>query len=515
MRTALILLFTLAGGAVFGSVFPQRPISPPRVEQYFADHPAAAPWLDRFGMFDVFGSAWFTAIYLALLTALVACLVPRARALARVLRSRPPKGAARLDRHRNTAVLDLAGTPDEVTERVAGVLSARRFRLARHGPGELAAEKGYLRELGSMVFHVSFLLLLVGLAVGKGDGFRGQLALTEGQDLVMTRSNFDVFEPGRFYSAGDLPPFSLTLNDFSNSFWPNGVPRSYRSEITAVDADGKVQHQAIAVNRPMTVDGIRLFQSDYGYAPWVKVTGPDGSVLADDPVQLLRSPETEISTGALKLPSLRPQLGLELTFFTDLGTPATAGGGFGLTNKPELRNPVLVVWPFQGDLRAGLASSVYTLDVTRMERVGDRPIVLRPGQTAQLPGGGTISMPVVRQFTILTATRDPGVPVVLVAAILILAGLIPSMYVTRRRVWARAEPAPGGGTRLRLAGLALQGKPAFAAEFEDLVQRVRDAAGPQRSPEADGEATLAPDTGSHEEAQKPAGTVPGRNRTGD
>ena len=132
----------------------------------------------------------------------------------------------------------------------------------------------------------------------------------------------------------------------------------------------------------------------------------------------------------------------------------------------------MVVWPWRGDLRAGQAASVFSLDVSGMERVGDRPVVLRPGQRAELPGGLTISMPAVRQYSVFTLASDPGVPLVAVGAELLLAGLLPSLYVRRRRVWARVEPH-GDGSRVTLAGLALQGKPAFAEEFAALTERVR------------------------------------------
>jgi cytochrome c biogenesis protein len=494
MRTALVLLFVLAAGSVFGSLFPQRPISPARVEQFLSDNPGVGPVLDRLGMFDVFGSPWYTAIYLALMTAVIACLVPRGLAHLRVLRSRPPRGGAHLDRYRNTATIDLTVPPGEATAAVHKLLAGRRYRVAAHGPGELAAEKGYLREAGSVVFHLSILVLLVGLGFGKGDGFRGQMVLVEGEQKANTRLNYDVFVPGRFFSAGNLPPFRLGLEDFTNSFHPNGVPAGYSSQVVAVGADGHVQRQRVAVNHPLTVDGVRVFQSDYGYAPLLEVTAADGTALYDGPVQLLRDPDTEISSGALKLTSPRPQLGLELTFFTDLHTPAQAGGGFGLVNRPQLANPVLVVWPWQGDLRASQAASVFTLDVSRMDRVGDRPIVLRPGQRAELPGGLKIAMPAVRQYTVLTLARDPGVPLVAVGAALLLAGLLPSLYVRRRRVWARVSPDGAGGSRIQLAGLALQGKPAFAEEFAALAERVRasfpsppPAPGPSITPSHTGE----------------------------
>ena len=296
------------------------------------------------------------------------------------------------------------------------------------------------------------------------------MVLVEGEQKANTQLNYDVFAPGRFFSAGDLPPFRLGLEDFTNRFTPTGsLPSSARGWSPSAPTAASSARRS-PVNRPLTVDGVRVFQSDYGYAPVVQVRAADGTALYDGPVQLLRDPATEISSGALKLTSPRPQVCLELTFFTDLHTPAQAGGGFGLVNRPQLVNPVMVVWPWRGDLRAGQAASVFSLDVSGMERVGDRPVVLRPGQRAELPGGLTISMPAVRQYSVFTLASDPACrwwpsgP--------LLAGLLPSLYVRRRRVWARVEPH-GDGSRVTLAGLALQGKPAFAEEFAALTERVR------------------------------------------
>lgn len=476
MRTALILLFTIATAAILGSLFPQRGLSPQRVAQYLADHPGIGPVLDRLGMFDVFGSAWFTAIYVALLTALVACLVPRARAFARLVRARPPRTGAGLDRYRNTAAFDSALPPEQALAAAGRVLRRRRFRVAVHGDS-VAAEKGYLREAGSLLFHVSFLLLLVGLAYGKGWGYRGQVTLVEGDTVSNTRVNYDAFTPGRWYGPEELPEFSLRLDDFANSFWPSGQPRDFVSDLTAVDAQGRTQRQEVRVNRPLTVDGVRVFQSDYGYAPVVKVTlnrpGGRRTVPQDGPLLTLRDQATEVSNGAVKLPMLDPQVGLDVTMFTGFQLTPGPGGRAQIGNDPRLVNPLLVVFSWRGDLHADRAQSVFTLDRTDLRPLADRPLLIPLGASRELPGGlGTVSFTGVRQYTVLTLARDPGVPVVLAAAVLILLGLLPSLYVTRRRVWARAVPAGSGALRVEVAGLALQGKTAFADEFQELAAEV-------------------------------------------
>jgi cytochrome c biogenesis protein len=104
--------------------------------------------------------------------------------------------------------------------------------------------------------------------------------------------------------------------------------------------------------------------------------------------------------------------------------------------------------------------------------LGDRPVLLVPGQSKKLANGMVVSFTALKQYSVFTLARDPGVPVVGAAAALLLLGLIPSLYVTRRRVWVRAIPAGPGATRVELAGLALQGKDTFEAELARLAQQI-------------------------------------------
>src|SRR6478752_8063503 len=98
MRTALVLLLLLAIAAVPGSLVPQRSSDPNGVTQYFTDNPDLAPVLDKFQMFDVYTSAWFSAVYLLLFVSLIGCIIPRTKHHFDALRARPPRTPARLNR---------------------------------------------------------------------------------------------------------------------------------------------------------------------------------------------------------------------------------------------------------------------------------------------------------------------------------------------------------------------------------------------------------------------------------
>jgi cytochrome c biogenesis protein ResB len=111
---------------------------------------------------------------------------------------------------------------------------------------------------------------------------------------------------------------------------------------------------------------------------------------------------------------------------------------------------------------------------------------LRAAGTERLavPGVGdlTLSFPELRQYSELLISRDVGIPLVLAAAILVLVGLLPALFVSRRKIWARAEPTDGGSL-VTVAGFALQRKDAFEEEFSGLVRALGAAASSSRPAE--------------------------------
>jgi cytochrome c biogenesis protein ResB len=77
---------------------------------------------------------------------------------------------------------------------------------------------------------------------------------------------------------------------------------------------------------------------------------------------------------------------------------------------------------------------------------------------------------------VLQVSRDVGVPVVLGAAILILLGLLPALYTSRRRLWVRVR-SHGEGAEVEVGGFALQRKEQFEEEFAKVVEALVAAGG--------------------------------------
>ena len=98
MRTALILLMMLGIAAIPGSLVPQRITNAIGVRDLYASDPNLAKWYDRFYLFDVYGSPWFSAIYILLFISLIGCVLPRTLEHFKAMRAEPPATPRNLSR---------------------------------------------------------------------------------------------------------------------------------------------------------------------------------------------------------------------------------------------------------------------------------------------------------------------------------------------------------------------------------------------------------------------------------
>lgn len=458
MRIALILLFLLALASVPGSLFPQRGINEAKVVAYTQQNPDLAVWLDRFYLFDVFTAPWFAAIYLLLFISLVGCVLPRAWHHFKALRTPPPGAPRNLERLPSAVSFSDRRAAREVLDVADEHLRSKGFRVRRGDDGSVAAEKGYTRETGNLLFHLALVVLLVGVAFGSVLGYRGNVLVKEGAGFSNTLTQYDSFRPGRLFAAADLKPFSFTLDEFTVAFettgTQRGAPREFYADVTYTDKPGaEPRTQRVAVNSPLEVDGSKVFLVGWGYAPRFTVRDGEGTVVLKDSVPFLPQDGNFTSTGVVKSPDALPdQIGLQGIFLpTTLLDPELGP----ISVFPAAVTPSVFLSAWTGDLGLddGVPQSVYKLDVADMERIGIQ--ALAPGDTWELPdGAGEVTFDGVSQFATFSVARDPGGPIALAAALAAMVGLVMSLFIRRRRLWVRADTDDDGRTVVRVAGLA-------------------------------------------------------------
>ena len=460
MRTALILLMMMGFGAIPGSLIPQRITNPMAVRDFITANPHLAQWYERLSLFDVYGSPWFSAIYILLFISLIGCVLPRSFEHYKAMRAQPPatpKNLSRLEEHQTFS------GDDEALDKARKWFKANRFRI-REERDSISAEKGFLRETGNLLFHLSLILVLVGISFGSLFGMKGEAIVNVGERFINLPTSYDTLTFGKLTSENSLSPFEIKVDKFVAQYDPKtNAPKDYTAWVTVTD-NGKTSKEIIKVNKPLTFGNTRVYLQANGYSPVVTVRDSEGNVALQGPVPFLPQDGNLRSIGAIKVPDAQPQVGFVGSFMpTNSRTPAQGA----ISIFPELLDPKLLFSIWKGDLGldSGIPQSVYRLDTVKLTKVGLGSI--KPGETFTYPEG-SITLETVVPWINLQVVEDPGKKYALIGGILAVLGLLSSLYGRRRRIWIRVTTHG-----VEVAGLAKNGAPGLKTEIQNFVTAIK------------------------------------------
>ena len=463
MRTALILLFLLALASLPGALLPQWSLNSAKTAQYLIDYPTIGPLLDRLGFFEVFGSPWYAAIYLLLFISLIGCLLPRSLEFIGQLRMPPvatPRNLGRLPHHHTTVV---PGTPEVVADRIATGLKGWRIarRVEAEATGEnpaaaavtISAEKGYVREVGNLVFHLSLLGLLVAIAVGKMVGYEGSVIVNAGSQFCSTSpASYDNFRPGLLVDGTDMAPFCVDVRQFTATYTDAGLASGFVAQVRAQSgADAGTDRwmsDELQVNEPLRMAGERLYLLGHGFTPHFQVTYPDGTVRDySQPFAPEPNDPNFTSQGAVKILDPPGATGDEvrkqqLAIVGIFAPTALLHGSIMTSSFPAPDNPGVAVDVYRGDLgmEGGRSQSVFAIDTSQVDKgllTKQARTNLMLGESMTLDDGTKITFTGYNEWVSLQTSYDPAQVWALVFAVSLLVGLMVSLVFKRRRVWFR------------------------------------------------------------------------------
>jgi len=479
MRTALVLLLLLALAAIPGSLIPQKGVDSLKTSQWQDAHPQLTPVYEKLGLFTVYSSPWFSAIYILLMVSLVGCIVPRTLVYWRGLRARPPAAPRNLARLPDHAAYRTDVPVDEVLAGARALLRKRRYRV-EVAEDAVSAERGYLREAGNLLFHLSVLVVLVGFAIGGMFGYKGGVILVVGNGFSNNLTQYDDFVPGSLFKASDMEPFSFDVKDFSVDWLTSGpragMARAFDARLDYRTSPGAAsQEYDLKVNHPLTVGNSEVFLIGHGYAPVITVRDGKGNVVYSGPTIFLPTDQSFASFGVVKAPDARPtQIGLEGEFYPTVAFSKQTGSYYSAFGNAL--DPLVSMLVYTGDLGmdTGTSQSVYSLDkskTTMLTKKDGAPyrIDLRPGQKTKLPNGlGTVSFDGIKRWTKIQISQTPGKRIALAGVVLALIGLLGSLFIRPRRVWVRAR-REGGVTLVEVAALDRSGGGDVATVLDEIA----------------------------------------------
>lgn len=324
---AMLLVLFIAG-----LLIPQKALfpSPQQYEQWNADHPVLA----ALKLNDIYVAPVTIAFLALFFLNLVAVLVPRIPVTLRraYLLDRDRAVAAGLQRTDAAHGLTLAvdATPAggaQLADRTAAFFRKRHWHVLAGGGGALLAVRNRFSPLGFLLFHVSFLLCLVGGLLVVYTRFSGSLLLTEGEAFHADMARIKVIDSPKAFHA--LPDLGITLLRVA--------PRYEGSTSTGLSVAMRVQYftesfDAVAgINEPVRRGALSLLPRAVGISPLFVLKDRGGRTVTDGFFTLNVLKGTEDSFQFPDLPYT-----IAVLFYPDFvekdGKPASL--------SQEIRNPV-------------------------------------------------------------------------------------------------------------------------------------------------------------------------------
>ena len=251
------IFLVLAAASVVGTLLPQG-LGEADLQRHYGQR--AIWFITTFGLNDLYHAGWFRLLLLILCTNLIVCTIERLPKTMKIFRRRDEHVAPqKLAKCSLNCQFTSKLSRDETEARLTGIIAEGFGALQRlDGADHMAgvAEKGRWSPFMVYVVHLSVLLVLCGALVGSIFGFKGSMNILEGETVseVMLEDT----------DRGLNLPFQVRCDKFDVSYYDNGMPREFRSDLTLIRDGKEVLKQELRVNDPLTYGGITFYQASYG-----------------------------------------------------------------------------------------------------------------------------------------------------------------------------------------------------------------------------------------------------------
>jgi len=390
-------------------------------------------FITTFGLNNLYHTGWFQLLLFILCANLVVCTIERLpKTLKFVWRREERVEPEKLAKCSLNCQFTSKLSRNEAEARLTKIISEefgtlRRLDEADHLAG--VAEKGRWSPLTVYVVHLSILLVLCGGLIGSIFGFKGFMNILEGEatnEVMLEGSDREL----------NLP-FQVRCDKFDISYYNNGMPREFRSDLTLIRDGEEVLKRELRVNEPFTHGGITFYQASYGVT------------LMDAEVKF-----TDRESGAVRR--------FTVPFREWVDIPGTRD-----------RTQIL---RFEEDFRGLGAAMVLLVSKAGGEPAGSWILMYSDFHGNKIENYNVSVLHATRiPFTGLQVKHDPGIWLVWLGFTAMLVGIGLTYYINHRKLWVwAAEDAPGkGGTKIIIAGITNRDEISFEQVFNILCDRLQ------------------------------------------
>jgi cytochrome c biogenesis protein ResB len=344
---------------------------------------------------SVFQTRWFAVLGVVFFMNLTACTLQQLMNAFRLWRNRHQ--LIKNDKNFKHYISD----KNENLSNLAQFLQKRGYDVVPGNNGNLLWTKHNFGIWGASIFHIGLILIIIGAFISGALKMSGYMKIAEGEVRYEQHENFEALEEGPFFNEAWHTGVGITLNKQRVQVDKNGLIENVISDISIMKGGGYTQKASLGEKESVIYDGLRIFEKDSGFAPFIEIAGPDQATLLKSYLLLetdnTGTPERFYLKG-FQLPNTTCRINID--FYPDM----VVQGNKITTNKLILSNPCAVV---------------SLTDANR--KIAEK--VIRPGQSVDLQGY-SLKMGEIKQWSGFDIVNDQGADYVFGGSWVALVGLI-------------------------------------------------------------------------------------------
>lgn len=330
---------------------------------------------------------------------------------------------------------------DQVLKIAQKTIENKGYKKVKSQGSTAHYRKGYGGRWGSIAYHASLLIVVVGIFSLNQTHYEGTLFLTEGQSWS-SGSQLAIVGESEQELTPEIP-FQITLNKFKINYQGDSAVEG--AALVKVEEKGKgSRNEQIKINYPLEVQNIKFMLQNFDYAPRFVLVDDQGQAFFDSYVNLFLN---EGKTDFFQIPN--SPFSLAVRFYPD--AQFQKGKPVNLSLNPV--NPLFWV-----QLKGG------------EEILGEQ--YLRLNQEWQTPIG-ILKAADLSRFVQLMVTQEEGANLLLGGFALTFLGLMLRFLIVEKKLILEIVDNKG----LKISGQAEYYQNIFKEEFANLVQQIEKEVG--------------------------------------
>ena len=446
IKLNIILFAAIALASIFGTLIPQIPENPGKVEAFIQKSPQLGEMMNRVQLFNIYYSWWFIGMLGLMAFNVIVCKL--------IFGKFPGFNTFKNSEQRTDIFYSLPMKSDEIflenkkifLENVGIYFKNKKYAIQKidhfaDGKVFLLASKHRMQRYGSWISHVSILLVLLANFTGALYGFREVLNIPEETSVKMQNR-----------------PWVIACDQFTIDWYANSnTPKTFASQLRLFDRGHLVKNQKIVVNEPLEYKKTRFYQATYG--PYLK-EARIGVFLRQNPKQsptvMVRLNEDSPVPGtpySLRILQFSPDFQMD--------EKMNPGSKSALPNNPALQilvskngKPYQAPWIFQ---------HFPGMHMPPIKKEDDFILILADYVPAFSTG--------------IQVMYDPGADLFWLACAILVSGLMLLFYLHHRKIWILVYPSESKQEwNAKVGAYSSRGK-SFESDFSDLELDLKKIAG--------------------------------------